>query len=112
MKIYVEPLGEIVEIEQTVEKLMKEIPDDMLPEIKNVIATLSNLATHFYRKYMIQHQQTAKLRCMWSLRELKDEIDAENGNIVITKDSKVNINGFSPQLTQKINDVAEGGYKE
>jgi hypothetical protein len=106
MKIYCEPLGKTVEIEEHVKNVIAKTPDDLLPEIKTIINILSELAVTQYQRSMELHQENAKLRCMWSLRNLEDEINEEGGQIIITAESKVKIRGFSPILAAKIAEEA------
>jgi hypothetical protein len=112
MKIYVEPLGKNIEVEEIVNGIVSKVPDDTSPEIKTIVKTLADLASNQYRISMELHQENAKLRCKWSLRHLENEINSEGGTLIITEKSDVKIKGFSPDLAQKISDVAKRGLDE
>ncbi|MDE3248673.1 MAG: hypothetical protein KGO82_08445 [Bacteroidota bacterium] len=107
MKIYCEPLGESDMIEDGLKSATAKLPVEMPQEIKKNIDLVSTLASSQYRRSMELHQENAKLRLMWNMRSIENEIEQEDGNFVINSNGSVSINGFSPQLTNKINDLID-----
>ena len=111
MKILVEPLGNTVTVEELVQNKVAQIPKNTSQEIKDVVNWLAERATDQYIETMRLQQENAKLRCMWGLRHLEDEINSEKGQLIITENSTLKIKNFSDSLAQKIRNVAERGYK-
>lgn len=101
MKIYVEPLGQVDEIENQVSIIIARIP--FIPEETHDIAkTLGELAVQQHREVMRLHQDVARLKLQWHLKAFEQEIEEEGGNFVIATNSEISINGFSPTLGEKL----------
>ena len=89
----------------TVGEKINEIKGKIPPELVELVMPLLNMTDHFYQKSMIQFYQIEKLKLMWNLRKMEDEIESEGGSFKITKEGDLLLDGFSEELKKKIRAV-------
>jgi hypothetical protein len=98
MKIYYKIPDSVSDIETEVEKAFLHFPD----EYKEPGETIKKLVSMLYNEKLYWFYETIKYKIKWAVRSLEQEIESENGMIVINDQGGADVEGFSDALTDKI----------
>ena len=107
MKIYYKIPDSVSDIEIEIEKRFKKLPDDYKEQgeiIKKLVSMLFNEKIHLFF-------ETIKYKIKWAVRSLEQEIESEDGMIVINDNGGADVEGFSDTLTDKITDAISNNFE-
>ena len=108
MKIYYEPPDQIPEIEAAIDKLNENLP----PELEAILKPSNEMIRELYSEKLIQFFELAKYKVMWALRFIEQDIDNEDGHLMIKRDGGMEMIDFSPELSNKIREQIALHYKK
>jgi hypothetical protein len=108
MKIYYEPPDQITEVDEVLESLSERIPE----EVSHLFVPMANFTRKIYTDKTIQSFELLKYKVMWALRFIEQDIDNEEGHLLIKNDGGMELIDFSPELTQKIREQMNIHFKK
>ena len=102
MKIYYEPQDFIIKQDDELEKAIVDVDNLGIEEMRLLLKTL--IGNHRILNYKLNIVQNEKmvLRAQWALRKLNEEMNFENGSIILLKGGNFKITGFSDYLSSRI----------
>src|ERR1035437_3833848 len=97
MKVYYDLPEEAVEAEDI-------FLENYLADYENYLADLwtSKNTVKIYNKLTEIMCVKQKYQIMWGLRSIENEINEEGGRVIITKEGRIKIQGFTKELKTKI----------
>lgn len=101
MKVYYDldpDLIEDKELDHALDNIVKTSPANERKAMSRFVEAHKAMRSHL----AILHSEKTKFQLMWSLRSIEKEIDMEGGMIIITKDSKIELKDFSPEISETI----------
>lgn len=108
MKIYYKIPDSIGDIEGDIDRIMKNLPTELshvIKHTKKVTSDLFNDKLHWYF-------ETIKYKIKWAVRHIEDEIEKEDGIIMINDKGGVDLENLSPELMEKIEKEIELRFEQ
>jgi len=98
MKIYYKIPDKESDIEKEAHKAFEHLPD----EYKEPGELIEKMIANLYKEKLQFFFELLKYKVKWSLRYIETEVEKESGMIIINDTGGVDVEGFSPNLTELI----------
>lgn len=107
MKIYYTIPDNVSNIESKVDMAFKDAPE----EYKQPIASIKTLINTIYNEMIFWQFETIKYKMKWAVRSIEEEIESEDGMIIINDKGGADVKGFSPLLRDKITNTIDEKFE-
>ena len=93
------------EKDETFEYVKSQTPKECLPYVEILI----NMADAFQARMFHNGMEAHKYKVMWDLRSIEQEIEGQTGMILIESSGRIELKGFSAELTETISRLLKEG---